>query len=175
MLERIKSGAYEVLAPGQCENLLVALAQVMDEAYRRHPFDRFSVSSLWDRAERLIPLLLLHLEPARRAIVVTAMFIEGEAIGWLTSLFRHETGAHGRYGDRSRSETEWLFTNAEFDQITELMLARYRAMSANDVLAPPTRSAFFSRGGRGEMNKGRGGLSRRTSFQMKTSSTRSSA
>ena len=104
LLERIKSNAYEVLAPGQCENLLIALSQVMDEAYRRHPFDKFWVSSLWDRAERLIPLLLSRLEPARRAAVVTAMFSEGAAIGWLTSLFRHETFVHGRYGDRSRPE-----------------------------------------------------------------------
>jgi hypothetical protein len=62
------------------------------------------------------------------------MFSEGAAIGWLTSLFRHETGAHGR---RSRPETEWLFTNAEFERITELMLARYRAMSASDVFRSP--------------------------------------
>jgi len=137
LLERVKSGAYEVLAPGQCQNLLAALSQVMDEAYRRHPFDQFWVSSLWDRAERLIPLLLSRLEPARRAAVVTTMFSEGTAIGWLTSLFRHETGAHGRYGDRSRPETEWLFTNAELDRITELMLARYRAMSASDVFRSP--------------------------------------
>jgi hypothetical protein len=137
LLERIKSGAYEVLAPGQCENLLVALSQVMDEAYRRHPFDQFWVSSLWDRAERLIPLLLSRLEPSPRATVVTAMFTEGEAIGWLTSLFRHETGRHGRYGHRSRQEAEWLFTNAELDRITELMLARYQAMSASDVFCSP--------------------------------------
>jgi predicted KAP-like P-loop ATPase len=126
LLERIKSGAYEVLAPGQCENLLIALSQVMDEAYRRHPFDQFWVNSLWDGAERLIPLLLRRLEPPRRAAVVTAMFSEGKAIGWLTSLFRHETGAHGRYGDRRSPEDEWLFTNAELDRITKLMLGRFR-------------------------------------------------
>jgi predicted KAP-like P-loop ATPase len=137
MLERIKSGAYEVITPEQCENLLVALSQVMDEAYRRHPFDLFWVGSLWDRAERLIPLLLSRLEPARRAAVITAMFSEGAAIGWLTSLFRHETFAHGRYGDRPRPEDEWLFTNVELDRITELMLGRYRAMSASDVLGCP--------------------------------------
>lgn len=134
LLERIKSGAYEILAPEQCENLLIALSQVMDEAYRHHPFDQFWVSSLWDRAQRLVPLLLSRLEPARRAAVVTCMFGEGAAIGWLTSLFRHETLAHGRYGDRSRLEDEWLFTNAELDRITELMLGRYRAMCAGDVL-----------------------------------------
>jgi len=137
LLERIKSGAYEVLAPRQCEHLLVALSQVMDEAYRRHRFDQFWVNSLWDGAERLIPLLLPRLEPARRAIVVTAMFSEGEAIGWLTSLFRHETGAHGRFGDRLRPEDRWLFANAELDRITELMLGRYQAMSASEVFGCP--------------------------------------
>jgi hypothetical protein len=137
LLERIKSGAYEVLAPGQCENLLVALSQVMDEAYRRHPFDQFWVNSLWDRAEALIPLLLHRLEPTRRAVVITAIFGKGNAIGWLTSLFRHETFRHGRFGDRLRPENEWLFTNAELDRVAELMLGRYRGMSANDVFGCP--------------------------------------
>jgi hypothetical protein len=137
LLDRIRSGAYEVLAPRQCENLLFALSQVMDEAYRLHPFDQFWVSSLWDRAERLIAILLSRLEPARRAAVVNAMFSEGAAIGWLTSLFRHETFAHGRYGDRLRPEERWLFTNPELDRITELTLGRYRAMSASEVLGCP--------------------------------------
>jgi hypothetical protein len=135
--EHVKSGVYEVLAPGQRKNLLVALSQVMDEGYRRHPFDQFWVSSLWERAERPIPLLLSRLEPAPRAAVVTTMFSEGAAIGWLTSLFRHETFAHGRYGDRLRPEDERLFTNAELDRITEIMLGRYRAMSASDVFGCP--------------------------------------
>jgi len=146
---------------------------VMDEAYRRHPFDRFWVSSLWDRAQLLIPLLLPRLEPARRSAVVTAMFSEGAAIGWLTSLFRHETFAHGRYGDRSRPETEWLFTNAELDRIIELMLGRYRTMSASDVFrCPDPVSLSFRLAAGGEMNKGRIGLSRQTLFQRKTSSRR---
>ena len=137
LLERIKSGAYKVLVPVQCENLLLALSQVMDEAFRHHPFDQFWVSSLWDRAQRLIPLLRSSLEPERHAAVVTAMFSEGAAIGWLTSLFRHDTFAHGRYGNRRRLEDEWLFTSGELDQITELMLGRYRAMSASDVFGCP--------------------------------------
>jgi hypothetical protein len=65
------------------------------------------------------------------------MFSGGAAIGWLTSLFRHETFAHGRYGDRPRPEVEWLFTTAELDRITELILGRYRAMSASDVFSSP--------------------------------------
>jgi hypothetical protein len=137
LLERIRSGAHEVLAVEQCVNLLLALSRVMDEAYRRHPFDQFWVSSLWDRAQRLIPLLLSRVEPVNRAAVVTAMFGQGAAIGWLTSLFRRDTFAHGRHGDRPRSEDEWLFTNAELDRVTEVMIGRYRAMTASDVFNCP--------------------------------------
>jgi hypothetical protein len=62
------------------------------------------------------------------------MFSAGAAVGWLTSLFWHETFAHGRTGDRSRPEDEWLFTNAELDHVTKLILDRFQAMSARDVL-----------------------------------------
>jgi KAP family P-loop domain len=151
LLERIKSGAYEVVTPEQCKNLLLAFSRVMDEAYRRHPFDRFWVGSLWDRAERLIPLLISRLEPVQRAAVVTAMFGRGTAMSWLTSLFRHETSAHGRNGDSLRPEGEWLFTNAELDRVTEVILGRYQAMSASDVfgcLEPITLLFAWLQGGR---------------------------
>lgn len=137
LLEHIKSGGYEVLSPEQCENILVALSQVMDDAYRRHPFDLFWISSLWDRAQQLTPLLLSRLEPERREAVITAMFSKGAATGWLTKLFRHETFAHGRYGDRRRPSEDWIFTEFQLDSITRLMLNRYQAVSTNDVLGCP--------------------------------------
>jgi predicted KAP-like P-loop ATPase len=137
LLERIKGGAYELLSPQQCENLLVGFSQVMDDAYRRRPFDQFWFNSVWDRAERLVPLLLSRLDQPRRVATVDLMFGQGAATGWLTSLFRRETFAHGRFGNRLRSENEWLFTDAELDQITALMLRRYRTMSASDIFASP--------------------------------------
>jgi predicted KAP-like P-loop ATPase len=137
LLERIKGGVYNVLDGNQCENLLVAFSQVLDDAYRRNSFDQFWVNSLWDRAQRLIPLLLSRLEPGRRVMVVAKMFEKGAAIGWLTSLLRRETHAHGRHGDRPRPQNEWLFTDVEFDRVAALMLARYRAMSASDIFGCP--------------------------------------
>ncbi|MBL4721749.1 MAG: hypothetical protein JKY20_11545 [Alphaproteobacteria bacterium] len=137
MLERIKGGVYEVLAPEQCENLLIAFSQMMDKPYERQSFDPNRVSSLWGGAEQLIPLLFSSLDAPRRDAVITAMFYKGAAIGWLTSLFRNETFAHGRFGERRSLETEWLFTDVELDYITELMLGRFQAMSASDVLRCP--------------------------------------
>ncbi|MCZ4288992.1 KAP family P-loop NTPase fold protein [Hoeflea alexandrii] len=137
LLERINGGAYEVLTPQQCENFLVAFSQVMDQAYLLDPFERSRLGSIWDRAERLIPMLLMRLEPTQREGVIKAMFRDGAAIGWLTTLFRSETFAHGRYGNRKISDAEWLFSDGELNKITELMLSRYRDMSAEELFATP--------------------------------------
>jgi predicted KAP-like P-loop ATPase len=137
LLERISGGVYKVLPSQQCENILLALSEIMDVAYRRYPFDQFWVNSVWDRARRLIPFLLLRLESVHRAAVIATMFSKGAAIGWLTSLFRHEIFAHGRIGDRRRPDTEWLFTDEELDRITDIMLSRYRTMSIRDVFGCP--------------------------------------
>lgn len=136
LLERVKT-VYKIFSPEQCENLLIAFSQVMDEAYRRRPFDQRSVNSLWERAQSLVPLLLSHLEPKRREATLTRIFTEGKAIGWLTSLFRKETFAHGRFGDKLRPKKAWLFTDVELDGITVVMISRYRAMSGDDVFDCP--------------------------------------
>jgi hypothetical protein len=137
VLERIKSGAHEVLSPTQSENLLLALSHVMDEIYRTRGFDLDWINTTWDRAQDLIPMLLSRLTSTHRAPVIKAMFTKGTAIGWLTGIFRDETFAHGRYGQKRRTEDEWLFKDPELDQVTELMVARYQAMSASDLLASP--------------------------------------
>ena len=54
-------------------------------------------------------------------------------MSWLTSIFRHETFAHGRHGDRPDSDR--LLTSDELDVVTEVMLARYKAMSFADFAA----------------------------------------
>jgi hypothetical protein len=135
MLERIKGGAFETLSLNQCENLLVSFSLALDRAYRIRSFDRFWVAGLWDRAERLVPLLLSRLEPEKRTAVLTTMFNQGEAMGWLTSLLRRETFAHGRFGSRPRPEEDWLITDNELHVISEIMLARYQTMSPEQVFA----------------------------------------
>jgi hypothetical protein len=134
LLDRVKGGAYELLSARSCENFLLAMSQVMDEAFRRRPFDQRWFNSLWDRALDLIPVLLPRLEETQRHRAIDAMFGEGPAIGWLTKVFRHETFAHGRFGSHSKPQ-EQLFTNDELDRIAALMIERYRQMSADEVFA----------------------------------------
>jgi hypothetical protein len=161
LLETLRSGSCSTLVPRQAESFLIAFSQVLDEAYRRHPFDRYWGSSIWDRAQGLLPFLLHRLEPMARTPVVVAMFGKGAAISWLTSVLRRETLAHGRYGNdvvrvshvlvggvqldeavelghrRGRREEDWIFDEHELDVVTTVMLDRYRAMSASDVLNCP--------------------------------------
>jgi predicted KAP-like P-loop ATPase len=134
LLERIKGGLFEQFSSIQCRNILVALSNSMDSAYHVRPFGSFAVNTIWDRAERAIPPLLSQLSDEQRTATIDQMFKAGNAIGWLTSLFRRETFAHGRIGSSSRHQDDWLFSDGELDNITELMLPRYRAMSPSAVL-----------------------------------------
>lgn len=137
LLERIRGQVYEELSASQCENFLCAFANIMDEAYRLRPFDHSWVNSFWDRAEKLVPFLSSRLEPNRRELVLASIFQQGHAIGWLTSLFRRETFAHGRFGERRRPEEEWLFGEDELNRITSILLDRYRSMNFQDIAASP--------------------------------------
>lgn len=133
-LERLKDGDYQSLSSEQSEGLLLGLAGTLDEAYRRRPFDHHWINSVWDRAARVLPLLLGRLNAERRETTLRDMFAHGAALGWLTTVFRRDIFAHGRYGERRRQESEWTFTDAELDQVTSILLSRFRAMSVDDLL-----------------------------------------
>lgn len=143
MLERIELNSIQTLTPAQGRNLLIALSHELDEAFRRKPFDHSWTTSIWDRAQRLVPRLLSRLEPVSRAATITTMFHDGRAIGWLTSLLRHETFAHGRYGGRRSPESEWLFSDDELTQISDILHNRYLAMSVSDLLACPNPGSIL--------------------------------
>ncbi len=134
-LERLFNRNRDLLTQRQCQAFLVAFSNVMDRAYHVRSFDISWVASLWDRAERLVRILLSRLGTDERRSTLDAMFREGSAISWLTELFRRETFAHGRYGSRQRPEEDWFITDPELDRVTAIMLARYRSMSATQVLA----------------------------------------
>ena len=63
------------------------------------------------------------------------MFQNGRALGWLSSVFRDETFAHGRYGDRPTSNR--MLNTEELDTVTEVLIARYRQMSFEEFTRLP--------------------------------------
>lgn len=134
-LERLAGGNRELLSHLQCRAFLIAFSNVMDQAYRVREFDVSWVNSVWDRAEHLVPILLSRMSAAERQSTLDIMFGRGSAISWLTEIFRRETFAHGRYGSRQRPEGDWFMTDLELDRVEDLVLARYRSMSAAQILA----------------------------------------
>ncbi len=149
LLERFIT-ANEGLSPNQCEHLLQAFSSVMDEAYRARPFDIVWMSSLWDRADRLVPILLGKLNAEQRAATINVMFEQGAAISWLSKLFRRETFAHGRFGDRRRPQQDWILSDPELDQVAAMMIQRYQALTPDDIfgLVNPLDVLFaWSQGG----------------------------
>lgn len=153
LLERLYAAGTNDFTPLRSANLLIAFADTLDEAARRRPFDRTWVTSLWDRAQRLVPGLLSLLEPTERLTVLERMFANGSALSWLTDAFRHDTFAQGRFGDRIKSEREWLFTAAEYDAIAGWLLTRYRSLNFNQLLeqiSPRSIMYAWSQGGGAE-------------------------
>lgn len=135
LLERLKAVDAATLTPARARNILLGFAHGMDEAFRARQFDLSWSISLWDRAERLIQRLLALFNDETREAVIDAMFEHGNAVGWLTTLMRRETFAHGRYGDQSKSSDAWFFTEKELDRVFEAMIGRFRNMSADDILS----------------------------------------
>lgn len=129
MLDRLSVQGLTPPTAQEAEHLLLAYANVMDELARGSAND-FGGPDVWRRARRSLPRLLDALGDAREA-GIRRMFAEGEAVSWLTSLFRHETFAHGRHGNRPDSDR--LLTSEELDHVTEVMLNRYRSMSFDDI------------------------------------------
>jgi hypothetical protein len=135
LLERLNNAPPDSLTSAREKVLLLTFSNALDQAYRLRPFDHGWVNSIWDRAEKLIPIYLAKLDALERQSILERMFNDGKAISWLSSLFRRETFAHGKYGSRSRPEADWLFTESEFKQITKIMLSRYSSMKADEFFA----------------------------------------
>src|SRR5262249_35654194 len=72
-----------------------------------------------------------------RQACVTALFMNGHAIGWLTEILRGEIFAHGYYGDHAQPETEWLLTGFEFWEVLVTMLGRYRETPLPELMRVP--------------------------------------
>lgn len=136
LLERLTNATS--IDPARSRAILAGMANALDDAYAQSPFDDFSYNTIWDRAEALVPILLKQLSLEDRAKTIQKLFGSGKAIGWLTSLLRHDTFAQGRYGKQSKPEEGWLFSANELDEIVKMMVVRYRGMTLDQLLASPS-------------------------------------
>ncbi len=136
MLDRLGSAYMASFNETRSTHLLLAFANFLDDAARKMGLVEFYGPEIWNEAEALIPVALSRLEKKSRIRVIEKMF-SGSSIGWLTSVFRRETFAHGRYGDRKRPPQDWWLTDEELDKAGEIMLGRYRGLTLDEVLESP--------------------------------------
>lgn len=143
LFERLRTMNPQLWTDARAKNVLLGLGEMMDDTHRRDLSDENLVVTTWDRAERLVPILYPHILETDRALVNEQLFGTGASIGWLTSLLRTEIFSHGLWGERKKSPDEWLLPAPEFERACELMLARYRAMSIEEILALPRAVHVF--------------------------------
>lgn len=136
ILARLRGMPAEALNKSRSTALLASLADFLDHPLAVGNVDAFLGPPCWRAAENLLPVLRERMGGDAREHLLEA-FAQGSAIGWLTYLLRSETFAHGRFGDQSRPEDEWLLTDHEYDEVVPVMHARYAALGASGVLATP--------------------------------------
>jgi len=132
LIERI-IGALDRIPPGAVRGIFASFADNLDDmAIASHDGD-FGQYPAWGAAEYATGLLLQLVPEPDRANLLQRLFLEGSALGWLTSVLRQEIFSHGHYGDRPKPEEQRLLKPAEFQQVLALMLRRY-SETPDDVL-----------------------------------------
>ncbi|WP_443478921.1 P-loop NTPase fold protein [Novosphingobium aerophilum] len=134
LLARLSAGIYGDLDAGMSANLLLAFANGMDELYPARPSHFGLSNTMFERAQDMLPVLLA--DQPDRMVVVMNMFGNGKALDWLTDVFRRETFDHGRVDrGRAKSVEVRLLHEEELDLVTDRMLARYRPLGWDAIVA----------------------------------------
>lgn len=117
--------------------ILASFAQTMDSNEFSATGD-FGERPAWGAAARAVKVLFARMQtiPVRRTSLRT-LFTEGQALGWLTQLFRNEIFSHGLYGDRPEPEERRLLTSAEFEEVRSSMLKRYSETPPAELMRVP--------------------------------------
>lgn len=136
MLDRLRGVPPEGLNGPRSHNILLALADVLDHPLAMGRDTGWGGPTSWREAEYLLPILRQRMGDQARPATLQA-FEQGEAIGWLVQVFRTETFAHGKFGDRRRDEKEWILSDQEYDEVVQIMHGRFTAMTMADILAAP--------------------------------------
>jgi predicted KAP-like P-loop ATPase len=117
-------------------SIITSLAEIMDTDELAASGD-FAERFAWQSATRLFRTLLPRITGDERRATVQSIFNKGRALGWLTSIVRDETFAHGLYGDQRKPESDWILNEKEFRQVLDSVLDRYRDMSSDDLMRVP--------------------------------------
>lgn len=143
LFERLRGLEAGLWTSQRARNLLLGLGHIMDDAYRLNPSEENFIVDSWDRADRLVPTLYAHLDEDKREAINKKFFADGRALGWLTSILRRETFAHGKHGEQEMQRAEWWLSEDEFETACQIMINRYRSTSLTTMMDTPRPLHLF--------------------------------
>ncbi len=113
--------------------LLLVLAGGMDHVNSLKLSADFGANWAWEQGYKLFERLWGRFDSESREQLVGAMFGGGDALEWLTDIFRKETYSHGVFGGRPKPALEWLLSESEYDIAGEKLACRYRNIKPVDL------------------------------------------
>ena len=135
LIDRLNAQADRIPV-GAMPGIIASLADIMDTDELAASGD-FGERFAWRSATRLVKALLRRMTDDERRESVHSLFNKGRALGWLTTIIRDETFAHGLYGDNRKPESDWVLNESEFDQVLNIVLNRYRDAPPDDLMRVP--------------------------------------
>jgi KAP family P-loop domain len=117
--------------------IFASFASTMDDIALSTPAQDFGQYGAWRSGQRAVKLLLRRVTEEVRTASLRSLFVEGQSLGWLSSILRSEIFSHGHYGNHAEPENQWLLTAAEFNDILSVMLRRYRDTPPAELLRVP--------------------------------------
>jgi hypothetical protein len=135
MIERLRVAVPEMLNSERSQNIMIALSEVLDKTFKKGETKTWGGPAIWHEAKRLLPILRSRIVDGRALML--KVFQSGGAIGWLSKVFRDEIFDHGRYGQSSKPQNSWVFSDEELDDITTVMHKRFESMTMDEILDTP--------------------------------------
>jgi len=131
--QRLEGASLNALSSESQANLMVVLANTLDEAAREGTRGEWGRMGVLETGQRIFYTLLENTENISKE-TLEAMFGTGEAIGWLSQIVRRETFAQGRYGKQADPEQLWRFTREEVDTIISSYVKNVQARPIQNVI-----------------------------------------
>ncbi|MEP3476721.1 MAG: P-loop NTPase fold protein [Hyphomicrobiales bacterium] len=123
--------------------IITCLAKCMDEivfAYKNRSIGEYPG---WEQSIVLFRFLLNKLSSNEKNELLNFVFSQGEALGWLSKIFRSEMFAHGHFGDEIIEEKRWLLSTEEFQVILDLMTKRFDRNAYKGFFSAPNSLMCF--------------------------------
>ncbi|QLC20761.1 hypothetical protein HFP51_00315 [Parasphingopyxis sp. CP4] len=123
----------DLLTSDRSTMLVTALSETMDVAVLGQD-SHFGRPQIWRKAIVIFDAVV-QFYPDNVSNMISEIFEDGDAIGWLTDIVRSELFAHGRVGENARGNP--ILDGENLDIAIQKIQARFQEMSLNEIFKLP--------------------------------------